>query len=156
VTSPAILAGTLLGYVEARELSRYNALIVVIGVNDALRATPARSWRSSIDELIQKALSSTTAATEIFLLGVQPIRSIPTFDRFLGGVAERHGAALNQITASLCARSPRTSYIPLPAQSDDAAVPDRHRTGAQYTAWAQAIGPAIAERLNARGATASL
>ncbi|EPR76159.1 diguanylate cyclase/phosphodiesterase [Leifsonia rubra CMS 76R] len=141
-------AGELIG---DRRLDSYDSILFVLGVQDAVRATSAASWRSAITGLIQHVLSSTTAATtDIFFIGMPPVRSIPIYDTLLGGVAERHGAALNQVTEQLCDAEKHLFYVALPAQDVALGAHGRHRTAAQYNAWAEAISPTIAGQLNAK------
>ena len=150
LTRADVVARHAADLIGAHPLDRYDAIILVLGVKDAVRGTSAKSWRSSISGLIQLALSSTTVVTDIYVIGMPPVRSIPVYDTFLGGVAERHGAVLNEITEALCATETRVFYVALPGQSVGLSAPDRHRTAAQYNAWAAILSPKIATQLNAR------
>jgi hypothetical protein len=136
--------------VTARRLDRYDAIVFVLGLTDAIRGTSARTWRTTMGGLIERTLGSATDMQDIFFIGMPPIRSIAIYDTFLGGVAERHGAALNLITKELCAKDSRTTYIPLPGQKAALSEPGRHRTAAQYEEWADILAPTMATRLSSQ------
>lgn len=136
-------------------LDRYDGVIFAVGVNDALTGSPRGPWAASLGTLVERVLADAGDATQLFLLGVQPITSIPAYGSFLGRIAERHGALLNDVMESQSRRHTRVHYLPLPGQDPALGAADRHRTPAQYTAWALAIAPSVAGSIAVQRADAS-
>ena len=140
-------------------LMRYDAIIVVLGVNDALRLTPLSKWRKELSRLLAVASELSLHDTKIVVTGIQPIRSIPTFDRSLGTLAGRHALALNRETAALCAssaekHSAQAHFVPL-ALPRRSRTDDRHRAPSEYARWgkllAASLSPLLSTQHHARG-----
>ena len=131
-------------------LGSYDAIIFAVGEYDAIRGTSLTSWRSSVAEIIQLTLSSTTGDTGVFFVEAQPIRSRPRWDTILGGVAPRHADALSRTVERLCSENSRTSFLLFPDPVTAALTArDNERVVSNYDAWAAGLAPAIVLRLNA-------
>jgi len=133
-----------------RDLATYDAIVVVLGVNDALRLTSPRAWRASMSQLLSTLLESASGDAGIVVVGIQPITSIPAFRTRRGTIAGRHGVRLNSETQAICERDPRITFVPLPPQSPSPPGEDRHRSTQQYQEWARIIAEPIAPQLAAR------
>lgn len=127
--------------ISVLRLRRYDAIVVTLGGNDALTLTSVRAWRRHLGELLRLLEETSARSTRIFMLGIQPVRSVPAFDSPLGAVAERHAAELNQATADLCETLPRTTFVPLTVRPTTS--PDRFRTAADYRHWAGLVADAM-------------
>ena len=126
-------------------VGRYDAVVVVLGVNDALHlASPAR-WRHDLETLLRILEIATPENTPFVVTGIQPIRSIPLFDSLSGSLVDLHARRLNRVTEAICGERPRATFVPLPApaQSDE----DRYRTGTHYADWADPIAASLADAL---------
>lgn len=133
--------------ISALRLRRYDAIVVTLGGNDALTLTSVRAWRRNLGELLRVLEETSARSTRIFMLGIQPVRSVPVFDSPLGSVAERHATVLNQATADLCETLPRTTFVPLTVPAPTS--PDRFRTAADYRHWAGLIADAMVRPVTA-------
>ncbi len=96
-----------------RELSPYRAIVLVIGVNDALRLTPVQNWERDLTALLAYLSAGAPAGAPILVSGIpQPSRS-SSFVAPFGGVADRHAVLLNAATQQLVADLPTVSYVHL-------------------------------------------
>ncbi len=143
IVRPLLTAGAALKTIPDTELSRYDAIVVILGVTDARRLTSRRTWRRNMRALSDLLIQSSSPATEIFLVGIPPIRSIPNYDNFPGGIAARHAESLNRVTKRVSKTLPRTHFVPLPATS--VTPPHRHRDPAAYRRWAEIIAKSMEE-----------
>ena len=132
---------------DSMKLWRYDAIVLSVGANDALALTSLSAWQSGMAALLQR-LRETSPATHVFVLGIQPIRSIPAFDCALGALAQDHARALNRATARMCAVDRRTTFIPLTAAPDPTS--GRHRSAADYRHWGQLLANRISAPLDAQ------
>jgi lysophospholipase L1-like esterase len=137
VSNPRITVRSAVRKLEGLRLWRYDAIVVALGVNDAVNLTSLRSWRRELSEVLRVLERESSRSTHIFIVGVHPIRSIPVFDSALGSVADRHAQALNRETARLCAESPRTIFVPLTTAQPS--TRDRFRAAADYRHWAELL-----------------
>lgn len=141
VFSPQTTARSAATEIDGLRLRRYDAIVVTLGGNDALTLTSVRAWRRDLGELLRLLEETSARNTRIFMLGIQPIRSVPAFDSPLGSIAERHATALNLATAELCETLPRTSFVPLTVPATLSRV--RFRTAADYRYWAGLVSDAM-------------
>ncbi|MFC5928269.1 GAF domain-containing protein [Cryobacterium melibiosiphilum] len=147
LASERMSAADALVAVRCRRLSRFDAVVVTLGINDALALTSGRVWTSQLRSLLEHLEQVTSQSTTVFVLGIHSIRGIDTLDTMLGGVADRHAAHLNQLSADTCATIPRTRFLPFaPAASVSI---DRHRTLEDYRDWAVPIADHLAPALDA-------
>jgi hypothetical protein len=131
--------------VDPATIDRYDAAVVVLGVNDALRLASHARWRHDLEMLLRVLHGATPQRTPVVVTGIQPIRSIPLFDSVRGALIDRHARRLNSVTEALCRDTPHATFVPLSAPTH--AHEDRYRTGTDYAEWAEPIARALAETL---------
>jgi hypothetical protein len=142
----AMRAGSVLAHLN---LWRYDATIIVLGVDDALKFTPVAEWRRAMSALLAAAVDSSSDEMKIIVTGIQPIRSISIFDTFVGGFADRHARALNRETIALCAEQDKVTYVPLMGDQGSASSV-RHRSPKSYAQWATVLAETLAPLLATR------
>ena len=128
------------------KLCRFDAVVVTLGVNDAGALTPLPDWERDLTRTLQMIAQRSSIGSRIFLAGVHPIRSIPVYDSPLGSIADAHARRMNEVSASVCERLPRVTYVPLsaPARSD----PPRFRDAMSYRHWAEELTDSMAPQLD--------
>ena len=147
VASRTMTAANALPALNVRGLSRFDAVVLTIGVNEALTLMSRREWRTRLEKLLTVLQRETSQSTHFYILGIAPIRSIEIFNLPLGFIADHSAADLNRVSAQLAAESPRTTFLPFsPAAT---LTPDRHRTPADYRDWALLLAGAMADTLDA-------
>jgi lysophospholipase L1-like esterase len=148
VASPRITIRSASNELDAMKLWRYDAIVLTLGANDALALKSLRSWRSGLSALLRN-VKEASPATQVFVLGIQPIRSISVFNCALGAVADHHARELNRASANMCVKLRRTTFIPLTAAPSP--TPGRHRSAADYVHWAELLAANISTNLEAEG-----
>lgn len=143
VFSPQTTARSAAHEIDGLRLRRYDAIVVTLGGNDALTLTSLRAWRRDLADLLRLLEETSARSTRIFMLGIQPVRSVPAFDSPLGSVAERHATMLNRATFEICETLPRTTFVPLTVPERVSRDRDRFRTAADYRHWAGLVSDAM-------------
>lgn len=148
LSDPRTAVRSALGALDGQTLWRYAAIVVILGIDDARNLTSVRVWRRELSKVLRLLERDSSQRTQIFMVGLYPIRSVPVFDTPLGSVAERHARALNRVTTEICAELPRTTFVPLTATPSPS--PGRFRTAADYGHWAGLLANSMAAPLNAQ------
>ncbi|WP_349899084.1 GAF domain-containing protein [Parafrigoribacterium soli] len=143
VSHPANHLDGALARLSAMRLWRYDAIVIVLGVNEALELAPTKKWRSDLTELLTTLAE--IAPVPVVFTAIPRVRSIRIYDSALGGLAEDHGFLLNEESAEVCAAAPHAIFLPLPALAFPA--PHRHRGPDSYAGAAQVIAAALAPAL---------
>lgn len=84
-----------------RDLEPYDAVVIVVGVNDAIRHTPVATWRSALTDLIASITPRLRPDARLHLVGMPPIRSIAGYDNLVGRLAEPQRLRLQNETAAI-------------------------------------------------------
>jgi lysophospholipase L1-like esterase len=140
-----INAGSARNWLRRIAVHRYDAIVVMLGANDALPLMPLPRWRTRLSSVLSQVLESTSPDARIFVAGVPPIQSVPGFESRLGAIAGNHAAQMNLVTASLCGESPRTTFVPLSAAKQLPA--NVSADGRTYRHWASEIADVAALQL---------
>lgn len=140
-----IMAGSAVEELDSLRLSSYDAIVVILGVDDSRNLVPLKAWRRDMTAILDHLEVATSPGTPVFVVGIHPIRSIPVFDCLLGGIANRHAAHMNEATAKLAATRERVTFVSWPA----ARCPPEHRfrDAPSYRLWAQILAERVAPRL---------
>ena len=129
-------------------LTRFEAIVLVLGVNEAVNLVSARAWRRDLANLLRFLTASSPRSTRIIVAGIQPIRSIPVFDSRLGNLADHHGRLLNRVTIRLVADS-SDGVAFVPSSAAPTPPPGRYRSTDTYAHWADVLASRMAPLLGA-------
>ncbi|MDQ1572421.1 MAG: hypothetical protein QOF79_3095 [Actinomycetota bacterium] len=146
IADPGMVPAAALRLSRSLNLQRYDGVVVTVGVNAALDMTQPSRWRRDLGELVTGLEEETRPDTRIFVVGIQPIRSIPTYDDAFGGIVNLHASRLNSISARVCSTSGRATFVPTSAPPP--AAPQRFRDGSTYRYWADEIGAIVAPEMD--------
>ncbi|TFC60370.1 hypothetical protein E3O62_06595 [Cryobacterium sp. TMT2-15-1] len=147
IPNPLVTIRTSQAELDGLGLWRYDAVVVSLGTTDAVTLLSALVWQRELSALLDRIRHESSLSTRIFVLGMQPIRSIAAFDSGLGSVAEKHARSLNEASAAICAGQERSCFVPMAATL--ASTPGRVRTAAQYVQWANLLADNMAPPLDA-------
>ncbi|TFB73362.1 GAF domain-containing protein [Cryobacterium glaciale] len=146
VASSTMTAANALVALNGTRLGRFDAVVVILGVNEALDLTSVSEWHDRLAALLAVLEHETSRSTQIFVLGIPPIRSIEIFRRPLVFVADWSATDLNTVSARLVEEAPRTTFVPFsPAATTEI---DRHRSAADYRGWAVLLASAMSDSLD--------
>ena len=134
-----------LGLLSDLNLWRYDAILLTIGVNNALLLTPLTIWRKAISELLTYVSEHVPQSTRVFVVAVPPIRAIDPFTRVSGWLADQHSVALNRETKRIVSGFPHFTFVPFsPLASTDRV---RYHSAATYQQWATIIVAPLSQQL---------
>jgi lysophospholipase L1-like esterase len=146
VAGPQINVRTAMRAMRNIDIARFDAIIVMLGANDAMRLTQLSKWEVNLSRLLAYVRQESSPAAALFVTGVLPIRSVRGLDSRFGEIAENHAAQMNAATESIVSTDHRTAFIPMPAAQKTPAK--LLGDGRSYRHWAEVIGAEIAPRLD--------
>ena len=135
---------TTLGFLSTVTLARYDAIIITVGVNDALRSTSPRKWRRHVAELAEYLSERMPRYAVAFFVAIPSIRSLRAFSHFSAFLPDIHRELLNRDAAAICAQFPRVAFVPFETEVESG---DRYRVASTYAAWAKLISRPVIEVL---------
>ncbi|ROS52583.1 GAF domain-containing protein [Frigoribacterium sp. PhB24] len=139
-------AGSARSWIGDHDLSLYDTVVVMLGLNDAVMLTPLDGWQRDVSGLVTDVTRRVHPTARIVLVGVQPVRSVTRFDNPFGSVAERHAARMNEITERIASQHPSTSYFRLPAGELQPGRP--HGCETMYRQWGAVVADRVAPTLD--------
>jgi GAF domain-containing protein len=145
VARAGMTAASALDRLAAMPLWRYEAIVVAVGLNEALDLASLSGWHRSIGQLLDHLTVHTTPGTAVIVLGVPPMHSMPARLGPMGLIAQRHAAKLDRVSSELSAERPRAQFVSLnepviPRQRDVPAGED-YRVAADVIA--EIMAPAV-------------
>jgi len=150
LADPAIRTGTARRALGDRDLTRYDAVVVVTGINDALEMTDVTRWRRSFVDLLVHIETETGGggSSPVLVTGIQSPSEVTAFRIAGGGMVDRHAALLNDVIRDVCSSHPRVHVLmpPSPVSGHD----DRDQLIAKYARWAEAQAAVLAPMLDAQ------
>lgn len=106
--------------IEERDLTPYDAVVLTLGVAEALTALPAHEWRERLEPFLAGLLVKASAHTRIVLIGSHHSSWSPYLNPVITRLPARRLEEFNRISRELCWALPRTSYLaPVAKRSPD-------------------------------------
>ena len=156
LSSPTMTVDNVAASLRSVTLRRYDAIVLTLGDLEALDLVSERAWARKLTATLELLLGAVPLSTRIFLVGINSIRSVPIFDSRFGAIADSQAAALNAVSAAICATLPRAVWMPLSARRG---TKDSRDLFADYQRWAEELCDQMYDPLNvarAEGAEALL
>lgn len=128
--------------IEGYDISRFDAIILVMGIRDAVTLTTARDWRRNMRRLLDAA----SRVPQVFVV------AIPDFTRYtdlrpsIKRIILRHAARLNDESRRIVATVPGAQFVTVHAAETDHFV--RPGSVEVYEIFADALAPSIARQLD--------
>lgn len=143
----AMNISSALAWIGDHDVTPYDTVVVLVGMNDAVRLTRLSVWSRRFEELMSKLVEETRSTTRILVVGMQPVRSILPYDSVLGSVAQIHATRWNRAAAEIARRTGRADFVPLGTPERE---PERPLgSPGVYRAWAREIAEHAAPLLDA-------
>lgn len=99
VASEAMDIRSALAWIGSRHLEEVDAIVVALGLNDALRQTPVDDWERGLRDLLTGVVGRLRPEAAIVLLGVPPLGAIREYDGIPARLAAGHRRRLDDATA---------------------------------------------------------
>jgi hypothetical protein len=130
-----------LDWIGDRDLFDVDALVVAVGLNDALRLTPVEDWERSLADLLANTIPRLRPDAVVIVTGIPPVGSLPAFDGPIARLTARHRGVLNA-AARHVAEFRGVAYLPMAAFTD---AVGRHLEPADvYAEFARRIAEVLA------------
>lgn len=146
IADPDMGVASAIRIIRRAKPQRYDGVVATIGVNAALDLTGRSRWQGDLTQLLSVLAEDLRPGTPFFLVGIQPIRSIPVYDDSFGGLVNVHAVRLNGVSERVCSANPRAHFVPI--TSPPPSAPPRFRDGSAYQHWAQEIAAIVAPQLD--------
>lgn len=125
VADPTMTIATAERSVPDSRLGSYDAIVVVIGMSDALRMTSVRQYRHHLSSLLARLGAGLHDGAEIVLVGVTRPSSIRLFSLKRGNATDERARQLNEAAREVCGDRAQVRLIELPDRDDEPAAADR-------------------------------
>jgi hypothetical protein len=128
--------------IDDHDISRFDAVILVMGIRDAVGLTNPKDWRRDMRHLIEVA----SQVPQVFVVAIPDFTRYTDLPQAIKRAIIRHTARLNKVSRRLVDAIPGAQFVPV-----DAADPGHFvRPGSieVYEIFADAVAPAIARGLD--------
>lgn len=149
IADASLTAASCLRELRRRDLDNLDAIIMTIGVNEALRLSSIAVWRRRLEKIFRTLDRTTPASLLVFIVQVPNTGLIARLPDFVLRPSARRAAMLNAATQQVVSRHPRATYIPfapqLPSGEDMVTIArsEVYTTSETYEEWAALIAPPI-------------
>lgn len=115
---------------------RANALVLVFGVNDALKLRSAAEWKNDLRQLVA-ALRARLGPVPVLCAAAPPLQEFPAFPKRLGNFLGTRARLLNGATAALADELENFVYAPMVGglSAEDFCADRFHPSVSGYAAW---------------------
>ena len=145
VSDPEVTIEGSIELLRGVNLWRYDAILLTVGVNNALLLTPVPVWRDAVAALLDYVATHVPQHTKVFVVAVPPIRTIDSFTTVRGWIADRHGIMLNREARRIVQNFSRFTFVPFSPLARADTV--RYRSTDTYRQWATVIVAPLSQQL---------
>lgn len=149
VTAVDLTAAGAVALAESIDTRAVTAVIVAIGVQDAMQFTALAGWQKDVERMLDVLAESrcpNRSPIDILIVGVPPVSSIASLPAIGARILDARSDALNDRLVALAAQRPDSTFVPFqPPRHGQAA---RHRESSTYREWAALIAPAVEQWLS--------
>ena len=135
--------------VEATDLGRFDAVVMLLGMREAMMLTPRSEWRRDLDALFDAIARAAPSTLTTLMVGIPPLPLIVNLPKLLQRVIGRKVVRLNALTRTSVAGRDGLTFVQFEANADDLAGRAPKRGTNLYETWAGRIVPAMLPVLNA-------
>lgn len=136
-----------------RDLTDYDAVVVVMGMSDAVRLTPLAVWQAGLERLLAHIREGVRYQAPIVMAGIQSVTSEPQYRGVIAALGQRRADAMNDVSERVVGSFVNSAFVRLARPEYQ---PERPFGSPQtYRAWAAELAAAAApllEERRARGA----
>ncbi|MES1212821.1 MAG: GAF domain-containing protein [Leifsonia sp.] len=137
-----LIAAQAAALLDGYDTSRFDAIVLLLGLRDAVRRTRLPEWRRDMGELLRIA----SLVPQVFVVGIQDFTMYLDVPPLAARLIRAHRARLNTATRVLAAARSGVEYVPLePAKPEQFVAPG---SVSIYEAWADLLAPPIGAGLD--------
>lgn len=135
--------------VEATDLGRFDAVVMLLGMREAMMLTPRSEWRRDLDALFDSIALAAPSTLTTLMVGIPPLPLIVNLPKLLRRVTGRKVVRLNAQTRTSVGGRDGVIFVQFDANADDLSGLAPKRGTNFYETWAGRIVPAMLPVLNA-------
>ncbi|MCU1580841.1 MAG: hypothetical protein QOK46_1765 [Microbacteriaceae bacterium] len=148
VADPAMTASMGLTALEALDLGRYDAIVLMLGGRAAHRLEPTSKWRRELRGLLDYIDRTAPDGVSTFVVGIPLVKVIADYPRLLLALATGQATRLNRHSQLICDAYSRIYFLPALPQYLNASG---YGGAITYLDWSDLIGPQIGAVVSERG-----
>ena len=133
-----------LAWIGDRDLQEVDAVVLVLGTNDALRLTALHTWEQELYDLLAGIEARVRPGAVVTLAGIPPIAAFGAYTGTIARVTDKHRLRLNLATRRIAAAR-HVGYVDLPAPAASVTEAPAAAYRELATILAGEIAPRIAE-----------
>lgn len=140
--STTMTASSCLAALESSRLSRYDLVILSLGVNESLGFESVEQWATELAHVLHSIGTESTASTEVVVLSITYFSTRALLPRVLSHLVDRRAAQMNARSERVVSEHDRVHFVWF-AQGEDIESDGAHA----YERWARGIAPTVADLL---------
>jgi hypothetical protein len=130
------------GMMEGYDTSRFDAIIMVVGIRDTVSLTSPKDWRRDMGLLLR----AVSRVPQVFLVAIPDFTAYTDLPLYAKRIIRRHAARLNDESRRLAEATPGVEFVPVNAADPGHFV--RPGSVEVYEIFADALAPSIARGLD--------
>lgn len=143
IGAEAMNVRSAMAWIGDRELRGDDAVVLMIGFNDALRFTPIATWKREMRALIDGIAVRMHRGMTITVVGIPPIQTFSSYGSLAARASEQHRRQLNEASKKIASLR-GIHYIELPVTRSGSGA---DASAAIYRGFAGAIADDVAPQL---------
>jgi hypothetical protein len=123
------------------------AVMVLVGLNDALRFTSLREWKKDLRALSEVIRRHTVGDVHIVIVEIPRVDMLRTLRPLPKRIAARHARLLNETTKQFCLHLTSTQFVPFPSVKTEGKPALHSWTPGMYKELSRELAVPLAEAL---------
>ena len=129
------------------ELDRYDAVVVDLGLADAMAGTTPRGWAAQLEVLLHILSHGVPASSRVFFVESPDPTIVPMFRSPQGRAVAKAFLRFNESSLEAINGLKNVTYLPFPVQHEEPT--DRLHTARTFEGFATTLAPALVDHLEA-------
>lgn len=147
VTQPGMRMSRYAQTIESHNISHFDAVVVTLGTDEALRLVPVRRFRRDLGQLLNWVDTHAPPSVSVVFVGIPVVTRIMRMPWPLAHAVGRRCAALDDQLRAACGEHLAAIYTPFTPDAGDLLADSRGRA---YAKWAALLAPGVARVLDAQ------
>ncbi|GAB3030227.1 hypothetical protein GCM10027052_03050 [Parafrigoribacterium mesophilum] len=139
---------TLVGRVQNLPAVRSDVVLVMVGIDDALRLTAPRFWKRDLRTLLDVLHSDAAEDIQVFLVAIPVLKHLQSLAPLPRFVADWQSRLLNEATDLVCRDRDYVTQMPFPSHEHDGALIALAGGSESYYRWSTQLAPPLAAAIN--------
>ncbi|WP_375389909.1 GAF domain-containing protein [uncultured Amnibacterium sp.] len=127
-------------------LQDFDLVLVVLSMNDAVRLTPAETYRAAMVELLGRLTRESKPAARIVVAGIQEVDSLHAYSGLAARIGQRRADLLNGLTREVVGQHDGVSFLDLSAPPAEVGRP--YGSPQLYADWSEVFASFCAPALD--------